>query len=129
MIYRGEFICTRCLGKYTRDCDVELHLDYVEGDDPYSRVENVELTGHDADRVFYKGPQIDLSVGIREAIILSQPITSLCKDDCSGLCPVCGANLNKKRCACKVEKVGPFTVVSKKPKRTSRKKRHKAHKK
>jgi uncharacterized protein len=91
-------------------------------------VENVEITAHDADRVFYKGPQIDLGVGIREAIILSQPIMSLCKDDCSGICPVCGVNLNKKRCACKVEKVGPFTLVPEKPKGTARKKHNKTRK-
>jgi uncharacterized protein len=117
----------RCLGKYARDCEVELHLDYVEGEDPYMHLENVELAAHDADKAFYHGSQIDLSVGIREAIILSQPATSLCKDDCLGLCPVCGANLNKRRCACKVEKVGPFTVESKRKKNTSRKKSSKTH--
>jgi uncharacterized metal-binding protein YceD (DUF177 family) len=129
VVYEGEFICARCLGKYARNCDVELYLDYVEGDDPYMRLENVELSAHDADKVFYRGPEIDLSVGMREAIILSQPITALCKDDCLGLCPVCGANLNKKRCACKIEKVGPFTVKPKKPKATTRKKSHKTKKK
>lgn len=127
--YQGEFLCARCLGKYTRDCDVELYLDYVEGDDPYMHLENVELSAHDADKVFYRGPEIDLSVGIREAIILSQPITALCRDDCRGLCPVCGTNLNKKRCACKVEHVGPFMVEAKNAKVSTRKKSRKVHKK
>ncbi len=127
--YQGVFLCARCLENYTRDCDVELCLDYVEGDDPYMHLENVELSAHDTDKVFYRGPEIDLSVGIREAIILSQPITALCRDDCRGLCPVCGANLNKKRCACKVEHVGPFVVESKNAKVSTREKSRKTHKK
>ena len=107
--YTAEFSCMRCLAAYKRDCDVDMHLDYVEGDDPYVKSDNVEITAHDADRVHYQGPQIDLSTGIREAIILSQPITQLCRDDCPGLCPVCGVNLNLEKCSCKVEKVGVFT--------------------
>ena len=78
VIYSAEFACVRCLGMYERDCDVELHLDYVEGEDPYSKIDNVELTAHEVDKVYYRGPQIDLAVGIREAIILSQPIMNLC---------------------------------------------------
>ena len=109
VIYSAEFSCVRCLGTYNRDGDVELHLDYVEGGDPYLKSENVELTAHEADKVYYRGPQIDLAIGIREAIILSQPIMQLCKDDCRGLCPVCGINLNTEHCSCKTDKVGAFT--------------------
>lgn len=108
--YDAEFYCMRCLAASNRRYDVTLHLDYVEGKDPYLEVDNVEITAHDADKVYYRGPQIDLSIGIREAIILSQPITYLCKDDCQGLCPVCGINLNVKHCSCKAEKVGLFTL-------------------
>jgi uncharacterized protein len=109
IIYSAEFSCVRCLGAYSRDGDVELHLDYVEGEDPHLKNENVELTAHDADKVYYRGPQIDLAIGIREAIILSLPIMQLCRDDCRGLCPVCGINLNAGSCSCKTEKVGAFT--------------------
>ena len=107
--YNAEFYCVRCLCATNRRHDVTLHLDYLEGEDPYLKVDNVEITAHDADKVYYRGPQIDLSIGIREAIILSQPITYLCKDDCRGLCPVCGINLNVKQCSCKTERVGLFT--------------------
>jgi uncharacterized metal-binding protein YceD (DUF177 family) len=107
--YTGEFSCVRCLGAYSRDYDVDMHLNYVEGEDPYLKSDNVEITAHDADKVYYQGPQIDLSIGICEAIILSQPIMHLCRDDCQGLCPVCGVNLNVKECFCKREKAGVFT--------------------
>lgn len=107
--YDAEFHCMRCLAASNRRYDVTLNLDYIEGEDPYLKVDNVEITAHDADKVYYRGPQIDLSIGIREAIILSQPITYLCKDDCRGLCPFCGINLNVKHCSCNAEKIGLFT--------------------
>lgn len=109
IIYSAEFACVRCLGVHSREGEVALHLDYVEGEDPYLKSENVELTAHEADKVYFRGPQIDLAIGIREAIILSQPIMQLCKDDCRGLCPVCGINLNTGSCSCQTEKVGAFT--------------------
>jgi len=127
--YHGEFICMRCLQKFTQDSDVELRLDYVEGNDPYQHAENVELTSHEADRVYYCGSRIDLSVGIREAIILSQPITNMCKDDCSGLCPVCGADLNKNRCSCKEAKTGLFMSRPCGPQKMPAKKKRRASKK
>jgi uncharacterized protein len=113
VIFHADYICMRCLIGFADDFDFTLHLDYVEGDDPYMQIENVELTPHVADRVYYRGPHIDLGVGIREAIILAQPVNPVCKVDCRGLCPKCGTNLNLKRCACKVEKTGLFTPQSK----------------
>lgn len=108
--YHGEFSCVRCLQKFGQDKRAELHLDYIEGKDPHATDENVELTPHEADRVYYQGPYIDLSIGIREAIMLSQPISYLCGNDCAGLCPVCGTDLNKGRCSCKKPKPGVFTA-------------------
>lgn len=127
--YHGEYICMRCLQKFTQDNDVEHHLDYAEGNDPYLHTENIELTSHEADRVYYRGPHIDLSIGIREAIILSQPITILCKDDCLGLCPVCGADLNKNRCSCKGARTGLFMPPPRSAKSIHAKKKRRAPKK
>ena len=42
----------------------------------------------------------DISEDVRTEITLALPMNLLCKDDCRGLCPVCGADLNKKRCSC-----------------------------
>lgn|GEM_PF-1029838 len=120
--YSAEFTCMRCLGKFTRTCNSNLHLNYVEGEDPYLCVENVELTPHEADKVFYHGPQIDLSIGIREAIVFSLPITPLCRDDCPGLCPVCGIDLNTRRCSCKGEQDGFFTAAATENKKTTARK-------
>ena len=44
---------------------------------------------------------LDLTEEIREAIILALPGYPVCDETCKGLCMTCGANLNKKRCACR----------------------------
>ncbi len=127
--YHGKFSCVRCLKKFGQDMSAELHLDYIEGKDPHATEENVELTPHDADRVYYQGPYIDLSIGIREAIMLSLPISYVCTDDCAGLCPVCGVDLNAGRCSCGKTKPGVFTVSpTRSAKRSSTKKRGRSKK-
>jgi len=44
---------------------------------------------------------IDLGEDIRQEIILDVPPKVLCKDDCRGICPGCGADLNEEKCRCK----------------------------
>jgi len=107
-----DLACVRCLETFTNECKVNVHLDYVEGKDPFTKIEGLELKASDTDEVYYCGPKIDLAIGIREAIIMSLPIVPLCKDGCLGLCPVCGQNINKTKCGCKLEKVGFFTPKS-----------------
>jgi uncharacterized protein len=48
---------------------------------------------------------LDLAPLVREDMLLSAPIRSLCREDCAGLCPVCGANRNLERCTCVEENV------------------------
>jgi len=44
---------------------------------------------------------VDLTADIRESILLAFPSHPVCKQECKGLCPRCGANWNKEKCACK----------------------------
>ena len=47
---------------------------------------------------------IDISGPVCEALALELPLKPLCKADCRGLCPVCGANRNETVCECKIER-------------------------
>ncbi len=107
-------VCARCLTTFTEEIDGKLHLDYIAGKDPLLSLEKVELKAGDIDRVYYAGTSIDLSIGIREAIVLYIPAVPLCRKDCLGLCPRCGQNLNVKKCDCKDNKSGLFTPRKKK---------------
>lgn len=47
--------------------------------------------------------KLDLGEAVREELALSAPRFVVCKDDCKGLCPGCGADLNTERCTCAAE--------------------------
>ncbi len=57
--------------------------------------------------------QIDIGPLVREYMWLSFPIKPLCSEDCKGLCPVCGANLNYEDCGHRVEHIDPRLEVLK----------------
>jgi len=71
--------CSRCLEEIEVGFDRYVELNYA------------------ADKL---DPIIDLDADIREEIILSYPVKPLCKEECQGLCPKCGGNLNEGGCNC-----------------------------
>jgi uncharacterized protein len=50
---------------------------------------------------------IDLTLPLREHILLAQPIQPICRPDCKGLCSTCGKNLNEGPCECDDESIDP----------------------
>lgn len=48
-------------------------------------------------------PYLDIIDDVREYVLLSIPVKLLCKEECLGLCPMCGKNLNHEKCDCKLE--------------------------
>lgn len=106
--FTADFVCARCLTIFRKEFNEILHLSYIAGADPLLALDKVELKSGDIERVYYNGPNIDISIGIREAIILAIPQAPLCKKDCKGLCPICGKNLNTEKCGCKMQKIGLF---------------------
>ncbi len=89
--YSGE--CDRCLARYSKRVRLPLVRVFSEG--------TGELSGIDGDDVEkMEGTVIDLAPHLREEIILSMPIRLLCKDDCKGICPDCGKDLNTGECIC-----------------------------
>lgn len=53
-----------------------------------------------ADSYTFSGDRLDLADLLRDAILLNIPISGVCSDDCKGLCPICGVNLNYETCTC-----------------------------
>jgi uncharacterized protein len=55
----------------------------------------------DDEEIFlYTGDAIDLGEAVRQSLILSYPDRILCKEDCKGICPICGQVLNVRDCGC-----------------------------
>ena len=53
----------------------------------------------------YEGEKLDLSEAFFDNLFLEMPIISVCGETCKGLCPVCGANLNRGQCDCLNQKI------------------------
>ena len=125
--FSADLTCGRCLEAFAREFKINYHLDYFEGKDPFAKNERIELKPMDIDRVFVPNSRIDLSIGLREAIMLALPISAVCSEHCLGLCPVCGKNLNRKKCGCKVARDNVFAPKQEKPEDNSayHKKNHK----
>ena len=75
---RVEHTCARCLKQVEEKVERPFDLFY-------------EVKGKD---------EVDTLDDLREVLILDHPIRFLCRDDCQGLCPHCGADLNLGLCAC-----------------------------
>ncbi|MGI6216710.1 MAG: YceD family protein [Coriobacteriales bacterium] len=100
--------CVRCLepAKVNVESDVEGY---------FALSEDSDVTGMEEDEYEYvpEDGVIDLAPEIYSAIIVEIPTIFLCKDDCKGLCPTCGANLNYETCDCanKIDEDNPFSVL------------------
>jgi uncharacterized protein len=60
-----------------------------------------EIDPDDFGAAYYENDEIDLEQLIRERVHLSLPMKPLCDQDCRGLCPQCGTNLNRGTCDCR----------------------------
>lgn len=93
----GTTSCARCLEEVEYELDGEIE-GYVFLDEPTPE----QTEGFDVDEyvVLDDDKVIDLEPMIRAALCLDAPLIPLCDDDCKGLCPECGANLNEGPCSC-----------------------------
>ncbi len=100
---RLALACSRCLEPF--DAAVASEFDVLLVPAPGSGApDKEELSAPELDLDVYSGETVDLEALVREQIILLAPLKPLCQEDCRGLCPTCGANLNRETCTCTVEK-------------------------
>lgn len=90
--------CGRCLEPATQPVDVDVSVIYVETDEAPSEDEEEALDAPDV--IAFQEGVIDLTGELRDEILLALPVATLCREDCAGLCPVCGGNRNVTPCDC-----------------------------
>jgi uncharacterized protein len=95
-----QLTCSRCVENYDAPVDADFDLLLVPGPGPAGG-EAEELSAPDLDLDYYSGETLGLETVIREQIILMLPLKPLCAEDCKGICPRCGAVLNREQCTCK----------------------------
>jgi len=95
MSVEGRLICGRCLGLVPWSVHERFHV-HLEDGAMAPEEEEHRLSGDDLDVVFLETgcETVDLLDIVTQQVGLALPIRVLCREDCAGLCPVCGANRN-----------------------------------
>ena len=99
-----EVACARCLEpvvhKVARDFDLIYRPQGVD-----RRGEEVSISEAETEIGYYQGEGILLEDVLREQVVLAMPVKTVCREECKGLCPSCGRNLNQEQCDC-VQRAG-----------------------
>ncbi len=94
-----ETECARCLKPITGQCEID-----------FVREVALKLESKDEEGEYIlvnENSCLSIDEAIKEEIILSLPLRSLCKEDCKGLCPKCGCNKNETECSCVLKEPDP----------------------
>ncbi len=90
----AKFSCDRCTGIFEKTLSSSYKMVYLFGT---GREENNDIN------ITFLPPEADklvLDNDVRDYALLSVPMKKLCKEDCKGLCPGCGKDLNEEKCTC-----------------------------
>lgn len=96
---RVEVACARCLEPVVQDVNREFDLLYRPRGADAGR-EELSVTSTEAEISYYEGEGLLLEDALREQVLLAVPLKAICRQDCKGLCPQCGTNLNVAQCSC-----------------------------
>lgn len=135
-----ELLCSRCAGSYRMECRPQFsalfcrdpsmagiaHLDTDKQGRATGKIVG-KLSGHarhahdfendgavnqDLDITYLSEDAVDLSNVLAEQLQLLVPFQPLCQENCKGICPTCGADQNRGRCACaKIQPSNPFSAL------------------
>lgn len=101
-----EVACARCLDPVALPVKRTFDLLYRPlGTD--AGHEELSVTDAEAEIGYYQGDGLLLEDTLREQVLLAVPLKTICREDCKGLCPKCGKNLNEGECSCAEEVEDP----------------------
>lgn len=96
---RVALTCSRCLAGFETPVVSSFTIFYSRAAEG-PQDEEIELAEADLVSATYTGEEIDLSTEIAEQVMMDVPLKPLCSEECQGLCPKCGADLNTVDCGC-----------------------------
>ena len=103
---RAQVECDRCLKPVELPVNVDFTLEYISDSD-YESIETAELTEAEMSVSVFDGAAIDVDEIVKEQILLAVPTRMLCREDCKGICPECGADRNTGECNCVTNDIDP----------------------
>ncbi|WP_314000422.1 DUF177 domain-containing protein [uncultured Paenibacillus sp.] len=96
-----ELACSRCLTPATEKLEIPFREFFRSASDDKEQDEEEDEV------IVVEGDSFDLLPYVEQAFLLYLPFAPLCDEDCNGLCPQCGANLNEGECGCSRERLDP----------------------
>jgi len=101
-----ELNCCRCLGRFKQPLKIAFEEEYLPTIDINS---GASLPPPEEASAFTIDEHhiLDLTEGIRQYALIAIPMKALCKENCAGLCPKCGKNLNQGKCDCPADDIDP----------------------
>ena len=106
LVARLEIPCCRCLESHETSLETDFRLILVPDAVEFG-VGEKEMTERESLLFYAEGGRAELAAIAREQIYLNLPLKPLCREDCQGLCPTCGANRNRLKCGCRSEEIDP----------------------
>jgi uncharacterized protein len=101
-----EMACARCLDPVVERVERQYDLLYRPlGTD--AGKEELSITAAEAEVSYYQGEGLLLEDVLREQVLLAAPLKLICREDCKGLCPHCGKNMNLEPCSCAEARTDP----------------------
>ena len=110
----AEGTCGRCLERFELPLTGEIEGYWLTTDPGEDIPEDL---AEDEFEIIGEDRQMDLFPFIQAALVLALPFVPLCREDCKGLCPQCGKNLNEGPCTCErdsddgIDPNNPFAVL------------------
>jgi len=94
-----EVTCSRCLGLFSCPLSLDIEEEYFPTTDVVSGV-GLPLPEEIGCFIIDEHHGLDLTGAICQYVLLAVPMKPLCREDCAGLCPICGHDLNQGPCGC-----------------------------
>ncbi len=113
VLIRGDWhvdlqdVCSRCLEQTVCRLEEQFTEEFARLDDPVSVDLHEKEGSWEQNDFVYSGEVLDLTEYLRQSFLMSQPFKVLCREDCRGLCPVCGVDQNYEECRCQEENIDP----------------------
>jgi len=106
----GIFVCDRCLENFRQQLEVSYSIVYIQSNRStvdVKKEEEIQVISADTN-------YIDLDDDVRQYVLLFLPHKLLCREECRGLCQICGINRNNSNCTCQDQPVDSRWDVLKK---------------
>jgi len=114
--FRSPLKITAHLDKATDEVIAKVAVDGTYAYECARCLEPVTVSRHDKFITYFditpETELVDLGDEIRQEMVLALTVIPLCKKDCKGICPQCGANLNKEKCKCDPASQGPRPQIN-----------------